>query len=563
MKEYESIKMENNQNFNKFSYKYFNNEKIEKDDLDKEIVENRLSLRKKKLYQILLQKRENYNTQNNHINAKENQLKEVSILIHKNTFEEIQTGLNIFYDFLINNEKLEKTHVKYIYENIYYRLLNLITCEKNIEKNRYMNKVLFLINYLTTENNIFIEPITENVFLSQFKELIEININNNLFVSLIIPVLSNMLVNKKKFSQIMKQIDISKIIKIAIEQKIDANKENIEILLILMNNFIININENKTWKFQFILKYALSFFNDNIKNYLNNDDESLIILNLLDILIYMSIDPQNLELIKSNNCIQFIKYIIDNFYKQNIIINNNDNNIKYLIKCEDLLGNILLNSKNYEDKKNIVSYIYSNLNDLNEKNLPFMLEFINSITNKNFPLARIILKCIISLIDNCIEFCEFYCNIDFINYLLKLFSENIQKKLKNEIIIFFINIIECDDVKIYKLLLNSDIISMFVLYIDKKKKTKKESTKVIIFNILLFIKKCLMIEEKNNMNIIKNILDKYKYKEIIEFLIENKDESISDISRNTFIKYFSETENTYEPNKINIMQKEEENMDIE
>ena len=192
-----------------------------------------------------------------------------------------------------------------------------------------------------------------------------------------------------------------------------------------------------------------------------------------------------------------------------------------------------------------------------------MLEFINSITIKNFPLARIILKCIISLIDNCIEFCEFYCNIDFINYLLKLFSENIQKKLKNEIIIFFINIIECDDVKIYKLLLNSDIISMFVLYIDKKKKTKKESTKVIIFNILLFIKKCLMIEEKNNMNIIKNILDKYKYKEIIEFLIENKDESISDISRNTFIKYFSETENTYEPNKINIMQKEEENMDIE
>ena len=82
MKEYESIKMENNRNFNKFSYKYFNNEKIEKDDLDKEIVENKLSLRKKKLYQILLQKRENYNTQNNHtINVKENQLKEVSILI--------------------------------------------------------------------------------------------------------------------------------------------------------------------------------------------------------------------------------------------------------------------------------------------------------------------------------------------------------------------------------------------------------------------------------------------------------------------------------------------------
>ena len=552
--------MENNQNYNEFSYKFFNNEKIEKDVLEKEIIENRLTLRKKKLYQILLQKRQNYTNLNNPLNDKENQLKDVSILIHKNTQEEIQKGLNNFYDFLINNENLDKNHIKYIYENIYYRLINLITCEKDIEKNIFMNKILFLINYLTTENNIFIGPITEYVFLSQFKEIIEMNINNNSFISLIIPILSDMLINKKMFSQIMKQIDITKIIKIIIEKKIDTNKENIEMILILINNFIININENKTGKFQFILKYVLSFFN-NIKNFAINDDESLILLNLFDILIYMSIDPQNLKLIKESNCIKFIKHLIDNFYKQNMCINISDNN-KYLLKCEELLGNILLNSKNYEDKKNIILYFYSNLTNFNEKNLPFVTEFNNSIINKNFSLAKILLKCIISLINNCVEFCEFYCNNNFINYLLKLFSENVQKKIKNEIIVFFINIVECDNTKIYKYLINFEIIPKFVSYINKKKKSKKESTKVIIFNILLFIKKCLMIEEKNEINATKNILDKYEYKKLIEFLIENKDESISEISRNTFIKYFSESENTYIPNKVNINKKEED-MDIE
>ena len=86
------------------------------------------------------------------------------------------------------------------------------------------------------------------------------------------------------------------------------------------------------------------------------------------------------------------------------------------------------------------------------------------------------------MVNNCVEFCEFYCNNDFINYLLKLFSENVQKKIKNEIIVFFINIVECDNTKIYKYLLNFEIIPKFVSYINKKKKSKKESTKVIIFN---------------------------------------------------------------------------------
>ena len=416
-----------------------------------------------------------------------------------------------------------------------------------------MSKVLFLIHYLATDNNIFIEPITENVFLINLKEMIEININNLSFISQIVPILSYMLINKKKFGEIMKEIDVGKIMKMLIVQKIE-NKDSIEQLLILMNNFIININEHKTSKYKFILEYVLSLINDNITNYLNNEDDSMIILSLFDILIHMTYDQENFKLVKESNCIQFIKYLIDNNYKENM--NNNDN--IYLVKSIKLLSNIILMTKNFEDKKNIISYIYSNQNNNKEISSPFVTEFINSIINKNFHLANALLNCIINLINNCAQFCELYCYNDFINCLLKLMEENIMRKLKNEIMIFFINIIECNGIKVYKYLLNFDI-----TYLYKKKKTKKESTKIIIYNILLFIKKCLSIEEENNMNIIKTILNNYNYKEIIEYLIENKDESISDISRTTFIKYLSKEENVYKPSKSNNKKDENEDMIIE
>ena len=254
--------MENIQNSHIFSAKSFNNEKKEKDEFEQEILNNKLNIRKKRLYQILLQKRQN-NIMQIQIKDKALQLKEVSILINKNIFEEIQNGLNKFYDFIVNYDKLEKVDIKYIYENIYYRLLDLISCEKKFDKNQHMNKIFFLINYLTTENNIFIGPITEYLFLSNLKEMIEVNKENNFFISIIIPVLSNMLINRKKFNQIMKEIDVIKIIKIKISQNYN-NKENIEQLLILLNNFIINIKENKTNKFQFILEYVLTLLNNDI-----------------------------------------------------------------------------------------------------------------------------------------------------------------------------------------------------------------------------------------------------------------------------------------------------------
>ena len=158
--------MENSGIKNNYPYKKYINDENEKEDFENEIINNKLSLRKKKLFQILLQKRQKYNISIlNKVDNGSNQLSQVSILIQREDLNDIQSGLNIFYEYLINNSKLEKENIKYILENIYYRLLDIISSDKSFENNKFMNKIFFIINYLTTENNVFIEPLTENFFL--------------------------------------------------------------------------------------------------------------------------------------------------------------------------------------------------------------------------------------------------------------------------------------------------------------------------------------------------------------------------------------------------------------
>ena len=536
--------MKNIEMNNNIHYKSFINEKIDKDEFHNQIILNKLSLRKKKLYQTLMEKRKLNIIKNEDINIdKSNQLSQVSILIHKEDFDNIQSGLNIFYDYLINNEKLDKENIKYIFENIYYRLLDILNSDKNYDNNKHMNKILFLIRYLTTENNIFIGPITEQLFLISLKAIIEINIKNNNFINLIIPLLSDILTNKKRFVQIMNELDIIKIMKIKIEEN-NNDKDNIEQLLLLMNNFIMNINKDSTHKFKFILEYILNFLNNNV---FINDNDSLIMITIFDILIYMANNQSNIKIIKNSNCINFIKNIIN--ANKNIIQN------LYLLKCYELLSNIIMNTDNSDSKKVIINFIYNNSknNIINIQNdLPFIKELNESIKIKNKSFIYILINCIISLINNNEFFSELYCfNNNFINELIILFTSKTSKKIKNEIIIFFINIIENNNIKIYKYLLNTEIFSIFISYIKNKIKSKNESSKIIIYNILFFINICLLIDKENNINIIINFLGKYKFKEIVELLIENKDESISDISRSIFIKYFSSPENIYCNNSIN------------
>ena len=518
----------------------FNNN--EKEDFHEQILENKLSSRKKKLFQLLMQKR----IANTFILKEEeknpqNQLSKVSILIHKEDYDNIQNGLNLFYYFLINNKKLEKENINYIFENIYYRLLDIISSNKSFGENKHMNKILFLVNYLTTENNIFIGPITEKLFLSNLKKIIEINIKNNIFINMIIPLLSDILIDKKKFVQIMNEINVIEIMKIKIEQK-NNDKDNIEQLLILMNNFIMNINKEMTHKFKFILEYVLNIFNNNdIINDVNNfnNDDSLIMNSIFDILIYMANDKKNINLIKNKNCLLFIKNIINNKININLHI--------YLLKCYELLSNILMNTVNFDNKKEIISYLYSNSENINLSiRLPFIDELIESIKNKNKSLIYIFLNCINSLINNCDQFCEEYCSYNnFANILIDLFNNKILKKIKNEIIIFFINIIEVNNIKIYKYLLNTELFSTIISYLNKKLKSKNNSTNVIIYNIIYFINKCLLMGNEKDKEEMINMLNKNKFKEVVENLIENKDESISNISRSIFIKYFSEPENIY------------------
>ena len=525
------------------SYKSFLNEKNE-EDFKSQIISTKLSIRKKKLLNLLMQKRK----ENISLKKQENKnieiLPQISILIHKDDFENINSGLIMFYDYLINS-KLEKENIKYIFENIYYRLLDIIISEKSFVKNKHMNNILYLIKFLTTENNVFIGPLTDHLFLSNFKKIIEINFNNNIFINEIIPLLSDMLIDKKRFIEIMDEIDVIKIIKKKLEEN-NNDKENIEKLFLLLNNFIMNINKDKTHKFKFILEYILNFINNNdiINNIqiLNNNDYYLIMISLFDILIDMSKDQKNMKIINKSICFNFIKKVINNTK----VFNSN----VYLIKSYELLSSILMNSENLENKKNIITYIYNNISN----ELPFVNELYEEIKKDNKSFIYILINCIVSFVNNCPALCELYCfNNNFLNILFKLLLDNkIWKKIKNEIVIFFINIIENDNVKIYKYLLDTELFSIILSYISRKIKTKKESTKIIIYNILYFISNCLLIDEKNKIKKIISLLDKYKFKDTLEILIENKNESISDICRSIFIKYFSEAENIYQSNNNNL-----------
>lgn len=528
-------------------YKTILNDKNE-DDFLNQVISNKLYLRKNKLYKLLMQKRNQNISSIEKENTKEILL-QIAILIHKEDFENISSGLNMFYDYLINN-KLGKENIKYIFENIYYRLLDIIISEKSFDKNKNMNYILFLINYLTTENNVFIGPITEDLFLTNLKKIIEININNKLFINEIIPLLSDMLSNRQRFAQIMNEIEVINIIKIKITEN-NKDKDDIEKLFILINNFILNISEDKIHRFKFILEYILNFLNsndiiNNIKK-LNNDENTSIMISLFDILIYMAKNKKNVKILYESNCISFIK---------NLIINNNFNSNIYLIKSYELLSNILMNSESAEYKKNILTFIYNNISDL-----PFSNELYESIKNENKSFIYILLNCIVSLVNSCSEFCELYCfNDNFLNFLIKLFSDKkTWKKIKNEIIIFFINIIENNNnTKIFKYLLNTQLFSIIISYISTKIKAKTESTKIIIYNILLLINHCLKIDDKNETKIMVFLLEKYKFKDTLETLIEIKNDSISDISRKIFIKYFSAPENIYCQNN-NINNKKNDN----
>ena len=148
----------------------------------------------------------------------------------------------------------------------------------------------------------------------------------------------------------------------------------------------------------------------------------------------MANNQSNLKIIANSNCINFIKNIIN--ANKNIIQN------LYLLKCYELLSNILMNTDNSDSKKDIINFIYNNSknNIINiQIDLPFIKELKESIKIKNKSFIYILINCIISLINNNEFFSELYCfNNDFINELIIYLQVKRRKKLKMKLLYFLL-----------------------------------------------------------------------------------------------------------------------------
>ena len=542
-------KEQNQKSFLPHSYhKKLNNNGI-KDDYIIQLTENNLKRRKEKMQNLLLSKRlansEIFNDNKN--NSIEEQLKQISILIYKNTPDEIDKGLNLLNNFFIQNEINNKEIINYIIENIFYRLLDLIKSNKSFENNIHMEKIIYLINFLTTYEKKFILILTQDISINLLNLLILENNNNERFIFAFVPLISDLLTEKERFFKLVKIIDIVNFIKNCINIHLNTSNNAIENFLILINNFIINIPEDYTPKCKFILKYVLTVFTNNFKSLYDNNS-ILAITSIFDILIHFESNKENNELIANNNLLLTIKNIIS----------RDDTNITYKIKCFELLCNIIKASEDFSSKKIIISVFY----DLN-KEIPFCNELVNYISLKNYPIINILIRCICSLCDKCIEFSELYfLSNDFIQLFINLFETKSSRKTKNEILICLIEVIGAKNIKIYNFLIkNKKIFSVLLSYLNKKIKSKKNVNKIIIYNIIYLIN--LFLELKQNDNFIFDLLEEYKFKNILESLIKNKDEDICSLSRNIFIQYYSENENMLNEENEKNKNNEIKPMDIE
>ena len=391
-----------------------------------------------------------------------------------------------------------------------------------------MEKIIHLINFLTKCEKKFISILTQDIFINLLNLLIKENSNNERFLFAFISLISDILSDKDKFFKLVKIIDIINFIKNCINIQINTSNNVRENFLILINNFIINIPENFTHKFKFILKYVLNKLDNNFK-FLYDNNSILAITAVFDILIHFGLNKENSELIINNDLLLLIKNIN----------NTNDVNITYKIKCFELLCNIIKTSEDFSSKCNIIGIFY----DLNE-DIPFYNELINYIKLKNFSLINVLIRCICSLCNECTEFSELYfLNNNFILLFINLYEAKSPKKIKNEILICFIELIRAKNNKIYNNFIKSKIIFPVLLnYAHKKNKSKKTANKIIVYNIIYLIN--LFLELRQHKNFIFDLLNECKFKNLLELLTKNKDEDICSLSRSIFIQYYSENENT-------------------
>ena len=481
--------------------KYSNQEKKK---VNIQIEENILRKRKNKLNENIMNKRLN--------NIQIINLKDIVNQIHNE--ENIVFGLTNLKIFIQTNY-LNNEQIQFFFENIYYRIIDILF-EKN---SKYILECLIIINELIKQSDKFLFPLTENLFLVKFEELIKTNKRDNIFMNHIIIFLSELLSIRKDYFIINKKISIYEII----IEEIDK-----EIFRIDLNNFL-----------KFLYYFILSF----PTHYLNK------LSKICDWIIKVFIQTP-----ERNSYKKYFYKIIVCFSKKNEFIDIFIN--KGLI---NIIMNLISQIENINDELYLLSFLLDGtieqkikilgLNNLDNNFIPFMKE-LDEIQYNNKNNLHLI-SCITSFIHFNHVYTEKYLNSQkFMNILFINFNQFTSKFIKNEILLMTIYLFDNNKELCYQKLKEINFLVTLIKYLKKRinLSLKKEINELIVCNILEIISLYIQYES-NNFEIIESKinLDTYDFENILNKLISYDNEFINNISRNLYIKYYNQNDNYFQP----------------
>ena len=478
----------------------------EKKNMNIQIEENILRKRKNKLYENIMNKRFN--------NINIINLKDIVKQIHDE--ENILFGLTNIKNFIQNNY-LNKEQTKYFFENIYYRIVDILF-EKN---SKYILECLIIINELIKQSDKFLFPLTENLFLVKFDELIKKNKRDDNFINNIIIFLSELLSIRKDYFIVNKKISIYALI---IEE---INKEI----------FRIDLNYFLKFLYYFIFSFPTHYLNKLSK--------------ICDWIIKVFLQMSEME---RNTYKKYLYKIIVFFSKKNefidIFINKGVINI---------ILNLISQKENINDELYLLSFLLDGtieqknkilgLNNLDTNFIPFMKELDEiKYNNKN---NLYLISCLNSFIHYNHFYTEKYLNSQkFLNILFINFNKFTSKFIKNKILLMTTYLFENNKELTYKKLKEINFLITLIKYLKKRLNylLKKEINELIVCNILEIISLYLQYES-NNFEIIESkiSLDTYDFENILNKLISYDNEFINNISRNLYIKYYNQNENFFQP----------------
>ena len=628
----------NNKQINKFN---ISNESIEnslnlrKNKIIKNIYKNRiLKLKNNKFYS---------NKKNNEYEINyENLIKNISLNIQNEFNEENEKKLNeIFLKYLNINEKNENNSnffiqtftliklLNYIEKNENFFDLNLLNlcikiyCEDlNNEIKIKLHYLLLSIFYNWTLNIKNIENYQEILFYDEiFLRYLNFNLNSEIYNNIefkinVILLLDNLIYDQKTFEIINKNIQIEnfisnllpliekiedfilifKIIKNLFEffikseeNKMDENEEE------FYNDNINNKKEENKIFLENIYENSIILFNNYYerykKNYLNIN-EKINIYKLLKIMIkfyQISLYFSNLKMNKylfyiiifmNNEKILFnLTDILENFYKNYFINNNNSIQITNNIKIEN--KNLFNNIKIF----NSITYIFSLIfyrTENNETEQNKLNEIFNKILN-NYKIIDIYSGILSqSLVfqkyfnNECLyNLCLLIRNICCFNYdyskKILMFSSILKYLINytnicndynflNELLIIFENLLDLNNIEIMNYLLNEYKILNFYCDLLINKKENNEIVKHILNFIYILIDNYSMRLKYSNKRYILEQLEKKNTIEIIKNLCYSNNKEISDLSFQILDNY--EIDDILEiKNDINEEDEEEEKID--